>query len=86
MNAIEARENIEINGGDDVDDDLPLEPGPTRRDVLKAVSTIGRYIDDLNEPIARKMEAILGSFNRQLRLDETKTMKTTVLTDFFQQL
>lgn len=65
-----------------VDDDLPFEPRPTRWDVLKAVHTIGRYIDDLNEPIARKMEAILGSFNRQLRLDETKTMETTVLTNF----
>jgi hypothetical protein len=85
MDAIKARENIEINGGDDVDDTLPLEPRPTHRDVLKAVSTIGRYIDDLNEPIARKMEAILGSFNRQLRLDETKTMKTTFLTEFFQR-
>ena len=86
MDAINARGNIEINGGDDVDDDLPSEPRPTRQDVLKAVSTIGRYIDDLNEPIARKMEAILGSFNRQLHLDENKTMKTTLSSDFFQQL
>ena len=86
MDAINAQENIEINGRDDVDDDLPSEPCPTHWDVLKAVSTIGRYIDDLNEPIAHKMEAILGSFNRQLHLDENKTMRTTLLTDLFQQL
>ena len=65
----------------DVDDILPLEPRdrprPTRRDDLKADSTIGIVI------ITRKMEAILGSFNRQLHLDETKTMKTTALTGFF---
>jgi hypothetical protein len=86
MDAIDARENVEINGGDDVDNDIPLEPRPTRRDLLKAVSTIGRYVDDLNEPIARKMEAVLGSFSRQLRLDETRTMKSSVLTDFFPRL
>jgi len=43
-------ENIEINGGDDGDDDVPAEPRPTRRDVLKAASTISRYIDDLDDP------------------------------------
>ena len=84
IDAIDARANIEINGGDDVDDDdIPPEPRPTWRDVLKAASTIGRYIDDMNEPIARKLEALLGSFNWQLRLDETRSMKSTVLTDFF---
>ena len=41
MDAIKAGENIEINSGDDVDDIFPLEPHPTCRDVLKAVSTIG---------------------------------------------
>jgi hypothetical protein len=39
MDAIKAHENIKINGGDDVDDIVPLEPRPTCRDVLKAVST-----------------------------------------------
>ena len=54
VSAIDACENMEINGGDDVDNinDIPLEPHPSQHDVLKAVSTIGRYIDDLNDPIA----------------------------------
>jgi len=82
IDAIDARENIEINGGDDVDDDV-FEPRPTRRDVLKAASTITRYTDDMNDPTARKIEALLGVFNRQLQLDETRGMKDTVLTDFF---
>jgi hypothetical protein len=53
MDAIEARENIDINGGDD-EDCVPTdpEPRPTHRDVLKAVSTIRRYIEDLDDPIA----------------------------------
>ncbi|KAF8871172.1 hypothetical protein CPB84DRAFT_1801098 [Gymnopilus junonius] len=60
--AVHVRENIEINGGDDVDEDIPVEPRPVRHDVLKASSTIIRYLEDWNDPIARKMEAILGSF------------------------
>jgi hypothetical protein len=45
---IAASENIEINGGDDVNEDIPIEPRPTQHDVLKAVSTISRYTDGLN--------------------------------------
>ncbi|EDR11200.1 uncharacterized protein LACBIDRAFT_324795 [Laccaria bicolor S238N-H82] len=81
MDAIDARENIEINGGDDIDDENHISHAlPTRRDI---VSTIGKYTDNMNDPIARKMEAILGTFTRQLRLDETRAMKNSVLTDFF---
>ena len=85
VDAIEARENIEITGGDDVDDvdDTPLDPRPTYRDVLKAASTLRRYTDNLNDPTARKMEALLASFNMKLRLDESRSLKSTVLTDYF---
>ena len=86
INAIDARENIEINGGDNVDDVPLVEPRPTRHEVRKAVATIGKYIDDIDDPVARKMESILGSFNRQLRLEEARTMKNTSITDFFKQL
>ena len=79
IDAIEAHENIKIKGGDDVDNDIPLDPRPTYRDVLKAVSTIHRYIDDLNDPIACKMEALLASFNMKLHLNESRSMKGTVL-------
>ena len=60
-----------------------LNPPPTRREVLKAVSTIGKYTKDLNDPFARKIEALLSSFTMQLRLEETRRMKNTVLTDYF---
>ena len=84
IDSIHARENIEINGGDDVDDDGPVEPHPTRREVLKAVSTIRKYTNNLNDPFVRNIEALLGSFTRQLRLEETRHMKNAVLTDFFE--
>ncbi|KAF8224232.1 hypothetical protein L208DRAFT_1312660, partial [Tricholoma matsutake] len=86
INSISAHENIEINSGDDVNkEDIPIMPRPTRCEVLNTVLTITRYILDLNNPIAHKLEAILGSFNRQLCLEESKRMKETVLTDFFQR-
>ena len=77
--------HVRTSKSDDVDDDSdgPVEPYPTCREVLKAVSTIGKYTNDLNDPFARKIEALLGSFTRQLRLEETGHMKNTVLTDFF---
>src|SRR5271155_5760765 len=84
--AIQAHENMEINGDNNVDDDVPPEPCPTHCDVLKAASTINKYIEDSNDPLAQKMEAILVSFNKQLCLDETKNMKETVMTDFFHPL
>ena len=56
-----------------------VEPRPTRRDVLKATSTIIKYTNDLNDPLARRIETLLGSFNRQLRLEETRNLKDAVL-------
>lgn len=84
MDAVKAREDIKINGGDDVDNlETLLETQPTCCEVLKAVSTIGMYVGTMNDPLARKMETILGSFNRQLRLDESKAMRNTSLVDYF---
>ena len=86
MDASEARENSEINGGDDIDGDVAIRPRPTRREVLQAMSTIGSYIEDLNDPIARKIEAVLGSFNMQVRLDEVNAMKPTFMTDYYKRV
>jgi len=85
IDAIDARNGQDINSGDDVSEDV-IEPYPTRRDLLKATSTINKYINNLNDPLAHKMEAILGSFNRQLHLEGTRGMKDTTLTDFFTKL
>ncbi|KAF8521936.1 hypothetical protein BU17DRAFT_45362, partial [Hysterangium stoloniferum] len=82
IDLIVAHENIEINGGDDVDEDIPIEPHPTQCDVLKAISTINRYIDDRNDPITCKFEAILGSFKWQLCLEAMVSLKEIVITDF----
>jgi len=40
MDAIEAHKNIDHNGRDDVDQDGPVKPCPSHREVLATVSTI----------------------------------------------
>jgi hypothetical protein len=75
MDVIEARENIETNGGDDVDDDGPVEPCPAPSDLLSATSMIVQYISSWNDPLARQLEPLLGSFDRHLHLDKAKSMK-----------
>ena len=59
---LKAHKNMDINSGDDKEDGIrvPTDPCPTHCDVLKAVSTINQYIEDLNDSIAWKMEALLG--------------------------
>jgi hypothetical protein len=49
------------------------------------MSTIGPYSEDLNDPITRKIEAILGSFNMQVCLDKVNAMKPTFLTDYYKK-
>lgn len=83
MDARVAHDNLEINGGDDIDGVVPLEPQPTRIDVCRAISVISKYIDDINNPLAREVEAALSSFNRQLRLEEARITKETAITDYF---
>ncbi|KAF5357639.1 hypothetical protein D9758_007503 [Tetrapyrgos nigripes] len=84
--AQEARENSEINGGDDdADDDAPLEDRPSRREAMEAVSVLQRYTHEIDEPFARKLEVILASFGRQTRLEATHAMHDTQITQFFQR-
>ena len=67
---------MEINGGDDVDDEFEIiEPRPTRRDVLKAVSTINKYIDELDDPVSRKIEELLGQLIDNSVLTRPRTWK-----------
>ena len=87
MDAVDACENIHINGTDDINDiQSATDPHPTHHDVLKVVSTIRQYVKDLNEPISQKLEALLASFNMNLCVDQSKSMKSTVLTNFFHKL
>jgi len=83
MDAMGAHETMDKNGGDDVDEDGPVKPCPNRQDVLIAVSTIIQYVANINDPLAHKVESLLGSLTRLLCIDESRSMRDTVLTDFF---
>ena len=49
MEAIDACETMEINGGDDVDEDFPAEP--SQQDILKVTSTLTKFVDKMDDPL-----------------------------------
>ena len=84
MEAQKAHEEGLINGGDDdIEDNASVEARPSHRDVLHAVSTIGNYIESINDPVARQLEGILASFGRQIRLEASRSLVPTYLRDYF---
>jgi len=87
LDAQKAQEAGPINGGDnDVDDDAPVEPCPTHREVLQAASVINKYIDSVDDPVACKLEGILASFKCQMWLEMSISMNSTQLTDYFHHI
>ena len=84
--ATRAQEEGCTNSGprdNDIEDDGPVEPCPTYREVLQATFIISRYIDHINSPVARELEATLASFLQQMRLDRSRALTPTKITDYF---
>ena len=77
METTEAHETIEVNRGDDVDEYFPAEPQPSWQDVLKATSTISKFIVNMDDPIAHKLEGLISSLNMQLHPEESRKLKDT---------
>ncbi|KAJ7869285.1 hypothetical protein B0H14DRAFT_3580587 [Mycena olivaceomarginata] len=77
------RENQEINGGDDGLDDPAPEPKPTRQEALQAVSTLRKYLADVDGVFARKLEMGLATFGRETQLEHSKSLVSTSITDYF---
>lgn len=72
--------------GDDVEDDAVMEPHPTYREVLQAATVITRYVEHINDPVARNLEAILASFGRRMRLERSQALTSTHITDYFHHI
>jgi hypothetical protein len=71
-------------GGDDDDSSPdPVKHCPTPSEALQAISLITDYTDTVNDPIARKLEGLLVTVSRQIRLEQFRGMKETVITDYF---
>jgi len=75
---------MEMNGGDDVDEDS-IEAKPTRKEALTAAFTytLQKYVADINKPFACKLEGILASFRRQTRLEEVCAIGASYITNYF---
>ena len=66
-----------MKGGDNIDEEA-VEVKPTRKEALStAAFTLQKFIADINEPYARKLEGILTSFGHQTRLEEVHMMEIT---------
>ncbi len=61
IDVLEACENMEVTGWDDVDDNVPPEPCPTHRNIVKATSIINKYIIELDDHQSRRLEAVRGN-------------------------
>ncbi|EIW82948.1 hypothetical protein CONPUDRAFT_52729 [Coniophora puteana RWD-64-598 SS2] len=84
MRAEEAQENMESTGTDDVDDENDaVEDYPKAQEVIQASGLIGKYIAALDNPIAWRLESLLGGLNCGLHLEATSKLKDTRLTDYF---
>jgi hypothetical protein len=84
IDAQDAQEDGPINSGDDdIDDDASIEACSTCCKVLQAATVISRYVDNVDGPLAHKLEMVLASFGHQMRLQESRSMVSTHLTDFF---
>ncbi|KAJ3544961.1 hypothetical protein NMY22_g2609 [Coprinellus aureogranulatus] len=82
MEAKAAREALDINGGDDAEEE-PLSDVPSPAEVQKAISTITSHLLASDEPYARKLEGLLSQMRRDLRLEQTRALRSTKVTDFF---
>jgi hypothetical protein len=80
QDAQKAEYKVTDSGDCGSDDEAPC---PTHHEVLQAVSVINSYIDNLDDALARKLEVILGSFTRQIHLDESHKMTSTYINEYF---
>ena len=73
MEAKEAQEeSMRSNETLDANSDDPVEPVPTRIEALQAVLLLQKYTRDLDDPIAHKLETMLGSFERMTHSQDVK--------------
>jgi len=80
-----AQQMKEINRGDELDNAGDMDK-PTQKETLQAISTIQKYIADINKPFARKLELSLMEFGHQTRLDEAQSLIDTSITDYFTRI
>ena len=68
---------------DDFDEDLLVDPIPTRAEAIRAALMISRYSMHQADPILQEVEPALASFKRRARILETRDMKESKITSYF---
>ena len=76
-----AQQMKEINRGDELDNAGDMDK-PTQKETLQAISTIQKYIADINKPFVHKLELSLMEFGCQTCLDEAQSPTDTSITDY----
>ncbi|EIW82986.1 DDE-domain-containing protein [Coniophora puteana RWD-64-598 SS2] len=77
-------ESVGAEGARDEDDeDGPIELPPTCKEVLEATAVIGRCLDNMDSMLAQKLEVMLASLTRQMRVEASQQLETSKITDFF---
>ncbi|KAF8138983.1 hypothetical protein EV363DRAFT_1154185, partial [Boletus edulis] len=79
--AKEAREK----GLDSSDDTgtVSVKPATTRKEALQGAMAILNYLGSWDDPFARQVEAVVGSFGRKTRALEMQGMKDDKITNYF---
>lgn len=73
----------EVSNGNDDSSTPAAAPGPTRKDALQASLLLREYVKDFDDPFARKLELMLGSFGQRTRALDTQGMVNSKITHFF---
>ena len=72
------------NGGDtDNNNHDASDARPSYRQMLEAVSVINAFSIEMDDPVARSLEAAVTSFVRRARSDHCRGMSSTLITDYF---
>lgn len=80
MDAKKVREGDEDDLGNE---SMPIEPAPTRNEALQVALVLRKYVEELDDPFARKLEMMLDSFGWRMRVPNTMNMKDSKLTSYF---
>ncbi|KAF8555678.1 hypothetical protein OG21DRAFT_1507444 [Imleria badia] len=85
MDAKKVREALEKSSDlhGESDSDEVVEPMITRDEALQAALSLRKFTKYLNDPFARKLEVMLGSFGQQMRATAIRNTKDTKLTSYF---
>ncbi|KAH9033270.1 hypothetical protein EDB85DRAFT_1864609 [Lactarius pseudohatsudake] len=72
-------------GQDDIDEDTPVDPIPTRAEALQMALGLSHYTMDKDDDLLRKMDLVLVSFRQQAHRLEMSRLKESKITSYFVQ-